>query len=106
MAEAAGAAALNAAPQDGLTVGSIKRVLEVERTDLLAVETAADRLGVSLNRVRWLILNGRLQRCSTADRSLGGVTTESVEREQAWRAQATASQRLRRVLGYIFFWMP
>jgi hypothetical protein len=87
-------------------MGSVKPVEEVEPSDLLSEGAVVSRLGLSRNRVRWLVMNGRLQRGVTADRSSGGVTRESVEREEAWRRHATVAQRVRRILGYVFFWMP
>jgi hypothetical protein len=51
-------------------------------------------------------MNGHRQRGVTADRSSGGLTRQSVEIEESWRSRATITQRLRRVLGYVFFWMP
>jgi len=87
-------------------MGSAKPVEEVEPLDLLSEGAVVSRLGISRNRVRWLVMNGHLQRGVTPDRSSGGVTTQSVEREEAWRRHATLAQRVRRLLGYVFFWMP
>jgi len=87
-------------------MGSAKPVEEVEPSDLLSEGAVVGRLGLSRNRVRWLVMNGHLQRGVTADRSSGGVTRQSVEREEAWRRHATVAQRVRRILRYGFFWMP
>jgi hypothetical protein len=84
----------------------VKRVLEVPPRDLLSEDAVASRLGLSVTRVRWLTLSGYLQRGVTADRSSRGLTRQSVEREEAWRRQATVTQRLRRALAYVFFWLP
>ena len=84
----------------------IKRVTKVPQSDLLTRQQAVDKLGLSANRVRWLIINGHLQRGVTADGQAGGVTRASVELESTWRSGATQLQRLRRVLGYAFTWMP
>lgn len=80
--------------------------MEVSPPDLLSEDAVAGRLGLSVNRVRWLTMNGHLQRGVTADRSSGGLTSQSVEIEESWRSCATITQRLRRVLGYVVFWMP
>jgi hypothetical protein len=87
-------------------MGTVKRVVEVEPSDLLSERVVACRLDLSLSRVRWLIINGHLQRGITADRASGGLTRQSVENEEAWRRHATVTQRLRRSLGYAFFWTP
>jgi hypothetical protein len=87
-------------------MGSAKPVEEVEPPDLLSEDAVVSRLGLSRNRVRWLVMNGRLQRGVTPDRSSGGVTRQSAEREEIWRRHATVAQRVRRILGYVLFWMP
>ena len=87
-------------------VGRVEDVAEVAATALLTEEQAAQRLGLSANRVRWLTVNGHLRRGVTPDRGVGGVTEESVERERVWRSDATALQRLRRGLSYAFTWLP
>jgi len=87
-------------------VGRVKQPLEVSPSDLLSEDAVASRLGLSETRVRWLILNGHLQRGVTSDRGAGGLTKQSVEKEEAWRRDATVVQRIRRVLAYGFFWMP
>jgi hypothetical protein len=84
----------------------VKRVVEVGPHDLLTEDAVAGRLGLSLNRVRWLTINGHLRRGVTADQSSGGLTRQSVENEETWRRHATVTQRLRRTLGYLFFWLP
>ena len=84
----------------------MKRVVEVAQPDLVSEDAVATRLGLSTNRVRWLTINGHLQRGVTADGSSGGLTRRSVEAEAVWRRDATATQRVRRALGYVFFWMP
>jgi orotate phosphoribosyltransferase-like protein len=84
----------------------MKRAPHVHESELLTEHEVADRLRLSANRVRWLIVNGHLQRGVTPDGRAGGVTEASVEREQAWRSSATSSQRLRRVLSYAFTWLP
>jgi len=84
----------------------IKQVAEVPGDGLLNEQEAVGRLGLSTNRVRWLIMNGHLRRGVTEDSAVGGITRESVERESEWRKNATASSRLRRVLSYTFTWMP
>ena len=89
-----------------LGVGSVKPEAEVASSDLLSEDDVASQLGLSSNRVRWLVMNGHLQRGVTADRTSGGLTRQSVDREKAWRNNATLAQRLRRVLGYAVFWMP
>ena len=89
-----------------MTMGWVKRVAEVMPTDLLPEDAVAERLGLSMNRVRWLIINGHLQRGVTDDRHSGWVTRQSVEREEVWRRDATVMQRLRRLLMYGLFWMP
>jgi hypothetical protein len=87
-------------------MASVKPVEEAEPPDLLSEDAVVGRLGLSRNRVRWLVMNGHLQRGVTADRSSGGLTRQSVESEESWRRHATVAQRLRRLLGYVFFWMP
>lgn len=87
-------------------MGVIKSLAEVDPSDLLSEDDVAGQLGLSSDRVRWLAINGHLQRAVTADRSSGGFTRESVEREKAWRSHATVAQRIRRLLGYAVFWMP
>lgn len=89
-----------------LKMGSVKRVVEVAPPDLLSEDAVATRLSLSMNRVRWLAINGHLQRGVTADGSSGGLTRQSVETEEVWRRDATVTQRVRRALGYFFFWMP
>jgi len=37
---------------------------------------------------------------------VGVRTKESVEHEHAWRSNATALQRPRRIVGYAFAWLP
>ena len=83
----------------------IKRVAEVPEDALLTEQQVAERLELSANRVRWLTINGYLQRGVTPD-GVGGLTRESVEHERAWRSGATFLQRLRRGLSYVFTWMP
>jgi len=73
---------------------------------LLTEDEVAERLRLTTNRVRWLIMNGHLQRGVAPDGQVGGITEASVEREQAWRSSATSAQRLRRVLSYTFGWLP
>ena len=87
-------------------MGWAKRPAEVADSDLLTEQEAAVELGLSINRVRWLTLNGHLRRGVTPDRRRAGVTKESVKYEGAWRAIATPFQRLRRTLGSAFVWMP
>lgn len=87
-------------------MGVIKRAATALRSDLMSEEDAARRLGLSLNRVRWLLINGHLQRGVTRDRRSGGVTKRSVEMEEAWRRHASLAQRMRRAAGYAFWWMP
>ena len=84
----------------------VKRVVEVAQPDLVSEDAVATRLSLSTNRVRWLTINGHLQPGVTADGSFGGLTRQSVEAEAVWRRDATATQRVRRALGYVFFWMP
>ena len=84
-----------------------RRVLEVsEGVLLLSEQQVAEELGLSTCRVRWLTLNGHLRRGVTPDGRIGGLTKGSVEHERAWRSGATFLQRLRRVFGYVFTWMP
>jgi hypothetical protein len=94
--------------RDGDTeeVGSIKRVAEVPESALLTEEQVGERLGLSTRHVRWLTINGHLQRGVTPDSSVAGLTRESVEHERAWRSSATSLQRLRRRLSHVFRWMP
>jgi orotate phosphoribosyltransferase-like protein len=87
-------------------MGPAKRVVEVASPDLVSEDEVATRLSLSMNRVRWLIINGHLQRGVTADGSSGGLTRQSVETEAVWRRDATVTQRARRALGDVFFWMP
>lgn len=87
-------------------MGRAKRVVEVAPPDLVSEDAVATRLSLSLNRVRWLTINGHLQRGVTADGSSGGLTRQSVETEAVWHRDATVTKRLRRALGYVFFWMP
>jgi hypothetical protein len=84
----------------------VKRVVEVAPPELVSEDAVATQLSLSTNRVRWLTINGHLQRGMTADGSAGGLTRLSVETEAVWRRDATVTQRVRRALGYLFFWMP
>jgi hypothetical protein len=84
----------------------VKRVVEVAPPDPVSEDAVATRLSLSTNRVRWLTINGHLQRGVTAEGSAGGLTRQSVEAEEAWRRDATVTERVRRALGYVFFWMP
>jgi hypothetical protein len=87
-------------------MGRVKRVAEVAPPDLLSEDVTAARLSLSMNRVRWLTINGHLQRGVTADGGSRGLTRRSVEIEEVWRRDATVTDRVRRALGYVFFWMP
>jgi hypothetical protein len=87
-------------------VARITRLAEVPETELLTEQQAAESLGLSTGRVRWLTINGYLQRGVTPNGSVGGLTRESVEREGAWRSGATSLQRLRRGLRHAFSWLP
>ena len=84
----------------------ITRVAEVPETELLTEQQAAESLGLSAGRVRWLTINGYVQRGVTPDGNVGGLTRESVARECAWRSGATSLQRLRRGLRHVFSWLP
>jgi hypothetical protein len=88
------------------SVGWAKRPAEVPDADLLTEQEVAAQLGLSTNRLRWLTMNGHLQRGVTPNRRQAGLTKASVEHERAWRASATPVQRLGRILGYAFVWMP
>jgi hypothetical protein len=83
-----------------------KGVAEVPEGRLLTELQVVERLGLSARRVRWLTMNGHLQRGVTPDGRVGGIVTESVAAERARRTRATASQRLGRVLSYVFTWLP
>jgi hypothetical protein len=74
----------------------MKQVAEVP-SNLLTEQQVVERLGLSASRVRWLTINGHLQRGVTPEGRVGGLTKESVERERAWRSGATPLERLRRV---------
>jgi hypothetical protein len=87
-------------------MGRVKRVVEVAPSDLVSEDAVATQLNLSLNRVRWLTINGHLQRGATAEGRSGGLTRQSVETEAVWRRDATVTQRVRRALGYVFSWMP
>ena len=84
----------------------MKRPAEVLDTELLTEGQVVEDLGISRNRVRWLLINGHLRRGVTPDGRVGGITKDSVGNEQAWRSGATTMKRLRRVLSYAFTWMP
>jgi hypothetical protein len=88
------------------SVAWARRPAEVPDNDLLTEQEVVAQLGLSTNRVRWLTMNGHLQRGVTPERGSAGLTKESVEHERVWRASATRVQRLRRTLGYAFVWMP
>jgi hypothetical protein len=84
----------------------LKRPAEIAEGELLTEGQAVEYLGISRNRVRWLLISGHLHRGVTSDGRGGGIAKDSVEDEQAWRSRATTMNRLRRVLSYAFTWMP
>jgi len=68
-------------------------------------EEAAEELGVSVERVDFLIADAVLDLQRHEDRS-SGITRESVERERRYRAEARPWRRLLRLVRRVAWWMP
>ena len=83
----------------------MRQPVSVAESEWMTGDEAAKSIGVPGSRVRWLIMNGHLTPASRPD-GTRGVTLASVQAEVQWRRNATLAARLRRVLGYAFFWSP
>jgi len=68
-------------------------------------EEAAAELGVSVERVDFLVADGLLDLQRNPDGS-SGITRESVERERRYRAVAPWWRRLLRLVRRVAWWMP
>lgn len=71
--------------------------------EIMSAKEAADALGVSIRRVKWMVLNKHLKTARTTDGSVG-VTKESLATELAYRADAGPLRRIGRFLMYFVRW--